>query len=302
MQLNTILAPGTFYEMTDKEAILYGLLALTLFLVVFVLVLAVWAIRVLSGLATEAEAKAASQAQTYVPARPKLSFWQQLDRRYITAAVPVEEERRIELNHNYDGIKELDNHLPPWWTGMFYGTVAFSVVYMLIFHVWLSAPLPAEELALEQKQAQIDIAAYQAKAADAIDERNVTMAENPQELESGQALFDKNCKVCHGAQGQGGVGPNLTDEYWIHGGALQDVFKTIKYGVPQKGMIAWKASFKPVEIKQVASYILTLQGSNPPGAKAPQGERYTQTGNPKGAPAEQEASADKAGKGMTAMD
>jgi cytochrome c oxidase cbb3-type subunit 3 len=275
MLLLTKIAVGTAYEMTGNEALLYTLLSLTLLLLIVVLILAVATMRVLAEGTAAQERLAAQVAGIYIPAKPKESFWTALDRKYLTNAVAIENEKDIELDHDYDGIRELDNHLPPWWTGLFYASIAFAVVYLLVFHVWKQAPLQVEELAIENKAAEISIAAYQAKAADAIDESNVTLTKDHEELEVGKTLFDKNCKVCHGAEGQGGVGPNLTDEYWIHGGSLASVFKTIKQGVPQKGMISWKASLKPAEMRAVSSYILVkFQGTHPAGAKEPQGEKY----------------------------
>jgi cytochrome c oxidase cbb3-type subunit 3 len=279
MQLLTILAPGTAFEMTGTEALLFGLLGLTLVLLVAVLLLAITTIRVLGENADADARRHAEAAGTYVPSAPRLGFWEELDRKFITNAVPLEREKDIVLDHDYDGIHELDNHLPPWWTGLFYATIAFAVVYLLVFHVWKQAPLQAEELAIEQQQAQVAIAAYQAKATDAIDETNVTLAKEDKVLADGKSIYDQNCKVCHGAEGQGGVGPNMTDDYWIHGGGIKNVFKVIKQGVPQKGMISWKATLKPGEMRAVASFILAkLQGTTPAGAKEPQGTKYVPEG------------------------
>lgn len=296
MNKETILGPGTVFEMTGKEALLLTLLGLTLLLVVLTLILAVWALRALVQI-NEAQAAPADSAD----AKAKLSFFAWLDRRFITAAVPMEQENTILLNHDYDGIHELDNHLPPWWKGLFYATIGFAAVYLLIFHVWHQAPLQAEELAIAQEQAKVEIAAYQAKAANAIDETNVTLTKDAKDLALGKDLFLKNCKVCHGDAGQGGVGPNLTDVYWLHGGDVKDIFKTIKYGVPQKGMISWKATFKPNEMRDLAGFIVSLQGTNPPGAKAPQGDEYKATGPaPAAAPADS-AATDSSSKAVSAL-
>jgi cytochrome c oxidase cbb3-type subunit 3 len=116
---------------------------------------------------------------------------------------------------------------------------------------------------------------YLKKMAALIDENNVGLyAKGDAGLESGKKIYADNCKSCHGAEGQGGVGPNLTDEYWLHGGSLSDIFKTVKYGVVEKGMISWKDQLSPKDIQDVANYILTLQGTNPANAKEPQGELY----------------------------
>src|SRR6478735_8271351 len=108
--------------------------------------------------------------------------------------------------------------------------------------------------------------------ADRVDENSVKLLTAKDKLQSGEAIYQKNCVACHGKLGEGGVGPNLTDAYWLHGGDIQSVFKTIKYGVPSKGMIPWQTQLSPAQIQEVASYINTFKGTNPPNGKAPQGE------------------------------
>lgn len=189
--------------------------------------------------------------------------------------VAVEDEKDILLHHDYDGIKELDNHLPPWWVNMFYLTVIFAVGYMLIYHVWNKAPLQTEEYEREMTKAKAEVAAYQEKQGNSIDETSVKLLTgDASAIANGKAIFDANCMACHGAAGEGTVGPNLTDEFWLHGGSINDVFKTIKYGVPEKGMISWQSTIKPKDIEDVSNYILSLQGSKPANAKAPEGEKY----------------------------
>lgn len=124
------------------------------------------------------------------------------------------------------------------------------------------------------EQAEKEKQAYLAQMANKVNEENVTALTDPAEIAEGKNIFLTNCATCHGKEGQGGAGPNLTDDYWLHGGGIKNVFKTIKYGVPQKGMIAWETQLSPKQIQQVASYILTLRGTNPPGAKEPQGELW----------------------------
>ena len=191
-----------------------------------------------------------------------------------TGAVPVEHEADVMLDHGFDGIRELDNKLPPWWVAMFYITIAFAVVYLGYYHLSDYGPSSYEEYVAEVEQAEEEVEAYLAKQANLIDESNVTMLEDPAALEAGKTLYLAQCATCHGQLGEGGVGPNMTDNYWIHGGDIKDVFKTIKYGVPEKGMISWKSQIRPAEMHQVASYILTLVGTNPPNPKEPQGDLY----------------------------
>ncbi len=177
------------------------------------------------------------------------------------------------LDHEYDGIRELDNHLPPWWLWLFYGSIAFSVIYLFIYHVIGVAPLMEQEYEQEMAMAAEQLAERQLVASASIDETNVVFQSDQANIENGQNLYIQMCAVCHKPDGGGSVGPNLTDEYWLHGGTINDIFKTIKYGVPEKGMISWEAQLKPDQMQDLSSFILTLQGTNPPNAKEPQGEK-----------------------------
>lgn len=202
-----------------------------------------------------------------------IALWHKLDRRFFTKAPPVAQEADILLDHDYDGIKELDNALPPWWKYGFYITIVLAVFYLLRFHVWGTGPSPEEEYASEMKAAQVQIAAYMAKAKDVVDENNVAMSDDAG-VEEGKILYNKSCVACHGAAGEGTVGPNLTDDYWLHGGSLNDIYKTVKYGYPEKGMQAWEGQYSPKQMRSIASFVKKLQGTNPANGKAPQGERY----------------------------
>lgn len=194
----------------------------------------------------------------------------------LTDNVPIEEEDSVMLDHDYDGIKELDNNLPPWWVYMFYATIIFSVVYIVRFHITGSGQLSHEEYMAEMDAAVAEKAEMMANATESITEDNVVFLVDAPTIEKGAAIFQGNCATCHGQLGEGGAGPNLTDEYWIHGGSINSIFKTIKYGVPAKGMIAWQSQFSPKQMQQVASYIKTLKGTNPPNGKDPQGEIYVE--------------------------
>ena len=201
----------------------------------------------------------------------KAPWWERIyDKSW--SLVPVEKEKDILLNHNYDGIKELDNVLPPWWLAMFWVCVFYGFGYLGYYHVWDYGLSSAEEYVAEMEFAEERVAAFLAKQADKVDENNVAMVDDETKLNLGEAVYMANCAACHGQKGEGGIGPNMTDAYWLHGGTITDVFKTIKYGVPAKGMIAWKTQLRPSDIQNVASYIMTLQGTNPPNAKEPQGE------------------------------
>ena len=191
----------------------------------------------------------------------------------LTDTVPVEREEEILTDHIYDGIQELDNNLPPWWKYMFYATIVFSGVYIYYYHFNDNGLLQTQEYEQEMVVAKAEVEAYMKTAANSIDETNVKLSD-AKGIEKGKSLFVQNCAACHGKDGEGGVGPNLTYEYWLHGGDIKDVFKTIKYGVPQKGMISWKAQLSPMNIQEISSFILSIKGTNPPNAKEPQGDKY----------------------------
>lgn len=194
----------------------------------------------------------------------------------LTDNVPIEEEVTVMLDHEYDGIRELDNNLPPWWKYMFYGTIIFAFIYIIRFHITGSGDLQIAEYNAEM------LAASEAKAdalengEEQITEDNVTLLVDIDAITRGANIYKGNCATCHGALAEGLVGPNLTDEYWIHGGGISNVFKSIKYGIPAKGMIAWQSQFSPTQMQQIASYVISLQGSNPTNAKDPQGEIWVE--------------------------
>lgn len=199
------------------------------------------------------------------------NFWTELRKKYWEDSVPIEREGEITFHHSYDGIRELDNRLPPWWVNMFIITIVWAVGYMYYYHWGGNGPSSTEEYKTEVETAKKEIAVALAGKANAVDESNVEAVTEAGALGEGELIFKNSCAACHGQNGEGTVGPNFTDEYWIHGGGIKDLFKTIKYGVPEKGMISWQAQLKPADMQKVASYILTLKGTNPPNPKAPQG-------------------------------
>ena len=203
-------------------------------------------------------------------------LWEKLDKKIFTRAVAVEKEADIMLDHDYDGIRELDNALPPWWKYGFYITIGIAIVYLLNFHVFASGKNPTEEYAAEMNKAKIEKEIFEEKNKDKIDENNVPMADAAGLLKA-REIFTSKCWSCHGKEGEGGAGPNLTDNYWLHKGSLNDIYHTIKTGYPDKGMQSWANDYTPKEISYLASYIKKLHGTNPPNAKAPQGELYEDT-------------------------
>ncbi len=187
---------------------------------------------------------------------------------------PIEEESKVLTDHEYDGIRELDNNLPPWWKWLFYASIGFAAIYLVYFHVLGMGPSSGEEYIAEMEAAEVQKAAYQAQLAANMGDAEIP-TEGPEAILAGQSVFIKFCAACHGNVGQGGpVGPNLTDQYWIHGGSRGQILSTIENGVPAKGMVPWKGQLAPTEIQQLASYIISLEGTNPPDGKAPQGDLY----------------------------
>jgi cytochrome c oxidase cbb3-type subunit 3 len=199
------------------------------------------------------------------------SFWNRINR-----FKPIEEEGDLDTGHEYDGIKELDNVTPLWFIAGFALSILFAIGYMWRYHVSKSAPLQTEEYNISVVKAKEQLEAYLKTQANNVDESNVVLLQG-NDLASGAALYANNCVACHGDKAQGAaVGPNLTDEYWLHKGSLKDIFKSIKYGWTENGMKSWKDDFSPNQIAQISSYIYSLKGSNPTGAKEPQGEFYTE--------------------------
>lgn len=190
----------------------------------------------------------------------------------LLGSKPIEEEGEIILDHNYDGIKELDNDLPPWWLYGFYISIIFAAVYLLRYHVF-SGPSQIDELETELAEAKTAIEIYKKTAKDLVDVNTVTQLTEVADIAAGKKIFETNCVACHMADGGGGIGPNLTDQHWILGGDIKSIFKTVSEGGRSgKGMIAWKAQLKPLEMAQVASYVLTFQGTTPANPKDAEGE------------------------------
>lgn len=196
----------------------------------------------------------------------------------LTKAEPLEDEHKLLLDHDYDGIKELDNNLPPWWVYLFYSCIVFAAVYLVRFEM-MGGDTPEMELKKELAQAKIDVEEYMKTAPDLMDEKSVTLLTDAAELEKGKAIFTSNCAACHRADAGGQIGPNLTDDNWILGGGIKNIFHTITNGGRDgKGMVAWKGTLKPKEIQHVASYIISLRGSNPKDPKASEGDLYVEEG------------------------
>ena len=236
-------------------------------LVVFVLL---YQLRVFLGKAKKESAAGAREFKL----KTGISMWHKMNK-----FQPLEQEAQIDTGHDYDGIRELDNRLPPWWLYGFYVSIIFAGIYVWRYHISHTAPLQTEELQIAMNKAEVQKAQYLKKSANNVDENTVKVLTAAADLEGGQKVFTQNCAACHGKAGEGVVGPNLTDDYWLHGGTIKDVFKTIKYGWPEKGMRSWKDDLSPMQMAQVASYIRSIHGTNPPNAKPQQGELYKEEGS-----------------------
>jgi len=177
-----------------------------------------------------------------------------------------------DMGHDYDGIREFDNKLPNWWLATLYGAIVFAVIYWLVFHTLEIRQLPVGQYNIVmQKAAEAQLARMSEGGLS--NESLELMATITERVDSGKGLFNQYCTVCHLEQGQGTVGPNLTDQYWVHGGAPLDIHRTIMNGVPQKGMAAWGRQLGPRRVEALVAYVLTLRNTNIAG-KAPEGTLY----------------------------
>lgn len=191
----------------------------------------------------------------------------------INSFKPIEQETVVLTTHEYDGIRELDNNLPPWWKGLFYLTIIFGVLYLGNYHIIGIGQPQADEYETQMAVAAKEVAEYKA-ALLASEGPSAEPITGPEAIAAGKGVYQKFCSACHGAQGQGGIGPNFTDQYWIHGGSMAHIVTVIEEGVPTKGMISWKNQLSGAEIQQVAAFIYDLEGTDPDGQKAPQGEIF----------------------------
>lgn len=251
-----------------------------IFVVVLLIVLvAVYMLQVINAMTRQAAQEKAQQLGVEYKEEPSLwtRLWMESN-----DFVPLDKEGDILLDHSYDGIRELDNHLPPWWKWLFYLCIVFAVVYMIFYHVTDTLPLSIQEyeneVALSEEQAR---KLQAANPVAAIDETNVTVVTDALAIADGKQTFLNNCASCHRKDGGGDIGPNLTDEYWLHGGDIASIFKVVRHGVQATNMIAWEGFISPEKMQNVSSYILTIQGTKPENAKKPEGVIYKPAGEVK---------------------
>ncbi|WP_106134537.1 cbb3-type cytochrome c oxidase N-terminal domain-containing protein [Mongoliibacter ruber] len=257
-------------QMDSSQLTLLVIVGIILGVILILLVLMVYLMTFMSAVFKKQNPELADQP----------SWWDEFKLKHITGKLkPVgsKEEQDLQLDHSYDGIVELDNHMPPWLANVFFLTIAFAVVYFTYYSVLGLGKSQIEEYQEELRVASIQIEAYKALAVSSIDENTVVFDATRESLTVGKKIYDSNCAACHASDGGGGVGPNLTDEYWIHGGSIEDIFSVVKYGVVEKGMIPWQDQLSPEEMQQVSSYIMTLTNTTPANPKEPQGDKYEPT-------------------------
>lgn len=260
----------------------FFLMASVIFVELLVILVLLVNVRIL--LRTEREKLAVAGAE---PVKKKEnSLWMKLN-----SFRPVEQNADLDLGHDYDGIRELDNRLPPWWLYGFYLTIIVGCIYLWRYHVSHSAPLSAEEYATAVANADEEVKEYLKKKGESVDENTVTLIKDAGQLAAGKAIFLKSCVACHKEDARGDVGPNLTDDYWLHGGDIKSIFKTIRYGV--NAMPQWQNSYSNKEIAELASYVKSLHGTNPANAKAPQGVLFKEDAAPADSTAAKDSTAPK---------
>lgn len=269
----TASSPGTAVPFNLSQDLINTVLAIVILLYILLLfrylIILDKLARELLRLSLPAEQAAALEA--------KPPFWKRL-LQHLSGLKPLEAEKDLLLQgHEYDDIRELGNGMPPWLRYLFLGTIIFGAVYFVYYIMLGIGPSQAEEYEEEMVKAAVEKEARMKLLANKVDENTVVFLEGENELQEGGQIFKDNCATCHGPLGGGGAGPNLTDEYWVHGGGIKNIFKLIKYGNIQKGMPPWEDKLTPFQIQKVASYVLSLQGSNPPDALPPAGKKWVET-------------------------
>jgi cytochrome c oxidase cbb3-type subunit 3 len=256
----------------------FGAIVLLLLLIIIALLVILRAFNIVTRLVLKADGLTDEQISAEMnpvkpekEKKPKGEVWNKL-----LSLRPLAEEKELLIAHDYDGIQELDNPIPAWFMYLFYGTIIFGVGYLLNYHVFHTGQLQYEEYKTEMVNADIAKKLYLSKAANQVDETTVKLVHDPAVIAAGQVIFNQNCVACHRADGGGSVGPNLTDDYWLHGNKVGDLFKTVKYGFLSKGMPTWEKVLSPKQISDVVNYVKSLHSTNPVNPKAPQGVKETE--------------------------
>jgi len=263
-----------FIDSGNEPAFLKYPIIMLFLALVFLIIIAIEAIvSALENVMYQSLDEAAKERYIAAKNRPLKFTWLNNAYKKLVGTKPMEKEQELILDHNYDGIKELDNDLPPWWLYGFYASIIFGAIYLVKYHVF-DGDTQYDELESEYAQAKIELEEYKKTAKDLVDFNTVTFLSDAADLAKGKAIYEENCVACHKSDGGGGIGPNLTDNHWILGGGIKNIFKTINDGGRDgKGMVAWsKNGLKPSEIAQVASYVLTLQDITPAEPKEAEGD------------------------------
>jgi cytochrome c oxidase cbb3-type subunit 3 len=280
LSAGSLFAQSTNLPAGTKTVVSETIIQMLAFVVVLEMIIIVYfANGIRSFLKKEAIQTAVAAGAAPVVKKEKIAWFDRLYNRNTN-----EDIARLDLGHDYDGIKELDNEVPVWWRWGFAISLVFGIVYMYSYHIAETKPLQQAELAMEMEQAAIQQAAYLEKSANNVDENTVKML-GADDIAAGKELYIKPgaCATCHAENGSAivngapGIGPNLTDDYWLHKGDIKAIFYSIKYGWPEKGMKAWKEDYSPLQMAQIASYVKSLQGTNPQPAKEKQGELFVET-------------------------
>lgn len=261
----------TSTEMGGMPASTFYIMVAVLFIELIIILTLLINIKLLLKKETQKLVTEAEVAEVEKQKANKLSWWAKINK-----LRPIKEEAELDLGHDYDGIRELDNKLPPWWLYGFYLTIIFAVVYLWRFQVSHTGPTGIQEYERSVAKAEINIQKYLKSKGESVDENTVTLLTDEADIAAGKAIFmdPSKCPACHNADGGGNaVGPNLTDDYWLYGGNVKDIFKTIKYGTT-KGMRSWKDDLSAKQIAQLVGYVKSLKGSKPANPKEPQGELY----------------------------
>ena len=255
--------PDEIRALSGTDLLLIILLGLLFFVSILVIILLVNALSVLKQITDTNPEKASKSILSG-------KWW----KNFGGVGVSLHDEKQILIQgHDYDGIHELDNRMPPWLQSLFVSTVIIAIFYATYYFGGFG-DFQIAELDKEIAQADIEKKAYLEKVGSSMDENTVTVLTEQVEIDHGKTIFQEKCTACHGPEAGGSVGPNLTDNYWLHGGGVKNLFKVIKYGVPEKGMISWEKQLSPTDIQKVASYVLSLKGTKPANPKEPQGDLF----------------------------
>ena len=256
----------------DPTILLYTVTGFIFIVLLLVLIVTVYLLQVIRQM-TEMNARELAKRKG-IEYQEEPSWWSQV-MQWSNRSVPLEKEETVMLDHNYDGIRELDNYLPPWWKWLFYATIVWGAGYLFVYHVAGSWPLQDDEYQAEVRAADEQLRALKkAEPGEVIDENTVAAVADAVALADGKSTYTSICASCHRLDGGGDIGPNLTDAYWKHGGDIKSIFKVVKNGVSGTNMVAWGSSMSPEKIRNVSSYVLTLVGTSPSNAKKPEGDLY----------------------------